>query len=61
MKRSNDRKSKTEILALHWASFEGQTDAVFTLIEAGADVNAASKKGKTALHRIMQLGKAENK
>jgi ankyrin repeat protein len=42
--------------ALHWASFEGNEEAVHILIEAGADVNIKSCNGETALETASRFG-----
>ncbi len=45
--------------ALHLASKEGHVDVVTELLKRGAAVDAATKKGNTALH-IASLGKQLN-
>lgn len=45
--------------ALHLASKEGHVDVVTELLKRGAAVDAATKKGNTALH-IASLGKHDD-
>ena len=46
----NDRGGITGLTALHQAAFHGHAEIAALLIEAGADVNAASRRGETPLH-----------
>ena len=39
-----------ELTALHWAAYNGRTDIVRTLLEAGADMNFQDVVGYTPLH-----------
>ena len=44
------REQKRGQTALMWAAADGHSRTVETLIDLGADVNAASRRGLTALH-----------
>ncbi|MDP6794177.1 MAG: ankyrin repeat domain-containing protein [Verrucomicrobiota bacterium] len=46
----NARGGITGLTALHQASFHGREEIAALLIEAGANVNAASRRGETPLH-----------
>lgn len=48
--------SQNGLNALHLASKEGHVNVVRELLQRGANVDAATKKGNTALH-IASLGK----
>ena len=46
----NARGGITGLTALHQAAFHGREEIAALLIEAGADVNVASRRGETPLH-----------
>lgn len=48
--RDTDRGSTP----LHWASTKGHIDIIEALINAGADVNAQTNKGRTACHSLIE-------
>ena len=41
---------------LHWAAHNGHQDVVASLIDAGADVDAADASGKAALEHASEAG-----
>lgn len=45
-------------IALHWASAVGGEERVQLLVDAGSEVNAASKDGETPLHKACRNGRA---
>ena len=55
----NDRGGITGLTALHQAAFHGHTAIARLLIGAGADVNAANRRGETPLHSTVYWGHRE--
>uniref|UniRef100_UPI0037E98E8D ankyrin repeat domain-containing protein 16 n=1 Tax=Semicossyphus pulcher TaxID=241346 RepID=UPI0037E98E8D len=46
----NQRATKIQLTALHYAAKEGHTSAIKTLLDLGADLHIRDNKGRTALH-----------
>jgi ankyrin repeat protein len=40
---------------LHFAANKGHVEAIELLIDAGADVNAANKRGRTPMHALIEM------
>lgn len=44
-----------ESTPLHWASNKGNIEAIEMLLDAGANINAQNRRGRTPLHSLIEM------